>query len=109
MSHEETVKKKLYDLWLKEAQRVEKYDKSWKEMRVCLGSGIVKVQGLTKVHRMIDTIEDFGIDMDMLDVLNPSYDELHQVYNAINSYREAVRFLKELKNDMARKNHGDFV
>ena len=109
MSYEETIKNKLYNLWLKEAQRIDVHNKGWKNTRVGLGSGIVKIQGLTKVHRMIDTIEDFGIDMDMLDVLNPSYDELHQVYNAINSYREAVRFLKELKNDMARKNHGDFV
>ena len=106
MSYEDTVKSKLYNLWLKESRRIDKRNKGWRKMRVSLGSGILKVQGLTKVHKIIDTIEDFGIDMDMLDALNPSYDELYQIYNAINSYRESVRLLRELKDDMARRNHG---
>ena len=105
MSYEEMVKNKLWNLWMKESKRNNHNDGGWKRMRVSLGSGIFKVQGLTKTHKIIETIEDFGIDMDMLDVLNPSYDELYQIYNHINFYRGSVRFLKKLKTDMARKNH----
>ncbi len=104
MSYEEMVKNKLWNLWVKESNRKNDID-GWKRMRVRLGSGMIKVQGLTKTNKIIETIEDFGIDMDMLDVLNPSYDELYQIYNHINFYRGSVKFLKKLKTDMARKNH----
>ncbi len=106
MSYEETVKAKLYELWLKEAYRIDLHNKGWRGERIMLGTGAVKIQGLTEVHKIISTIEGFGIDMDLLDVLKPSYDELNQIYNAINSYRIAVRKLKSLKDEMARKNHG---
>lgn len=98
MTHEEVVKAKLYDLWLKEAKRVQ--PKGWTRMRVSLGLGIVKKQGLTKIDKILDTIEDFGIDLAKLDAMEAGYDELFDVYTAIQSYRGSVRFLKELKNHM---------
>ncbi len=80
-------------------------DSLWTSQKVYLGNGIIKIQGLTRVSKVIDTIQDFGIDMDMLDSMDLGYDELHQLYNHINFYRGSVRYLKKLKNEMARKNH----
>jgi len=76
-----------------------------KVMRVSLGSGILKTQGLTKTSKILDTIQEFGIDMDMLDSLDLHYDELYQVYSQIKFYRRSVSYLKGLKTAMARKNH----
>ncbi len=76
-----------------------------KVMRISLGSGILKTQGLTKVSKILDTIQEFGIDMDMLDSLDLHYDDLYQVYSNIKCYRRSVGYLKGLKTAMARKNH----
>jgi len=70
-------------------------DSLWTKQTVSLGSGIVKTQGLTKISKILDTIGDFGIDMDMLDSMDLHYDELHQIYNHINFYRKSVRYLKK--------------
>jgi len=102
MSYEETVKNKLFELWKKD---VMKDNNGWKRMSINLGAGMLKTQGLAKVSKIVDTIQDFGIDMDMLDSMDLHYDELHEIYNHINFYRKSVRYLKELKNAMARENH----
>jgi len=102
MSYEETVKNKLFELWKKD---VMKDNNGWKRMSINLGVGMLKMQGLAKVSKIVDTIQDFGIDMDMLDSMDLGYDELHQLYNHINFYRKSVRYLKKLKTEMARKNN----
>lgn len=76
-----------------------------KVMRISLGSGIIKVQGLAKMDKILTAIEDFGIDLDLLDTMEPSYDKLYEIYKAIRTYRFAVGYLKSLKTDMAEKNH----
>ena len=78
-----------------------KNSNGWKRMRINLGLCIVKRQGLTKIDKIMDTIEDFGIDLDKLDDMECGYDELFDVYKAINSYRGSIRFLKELKQHMS--------
>ncbi len=80
-------------------------DSLWASHKVCLGNCPIKTQGLTRVSKIMDTIQDFGIDMDMLDSMDLHYDELHEIYNHINFYRKSVRYLKQLKNAMARSNH----
>ena len=82
---------------------------SWTKQTISLGSGILKIQGITEIRDILNTIEDFGIDMDMLDILNPSYDELHETYIAIKCYKSSVRYLKRLKNEMAKRNNGNYI
>jgi len=100
---EQAVKDKLWELWKKEAIRVEQYNNGWTKRSVSLGKGIMKNQGVTPIHEMMNAIEDFGIDLDELGSLNPNYDELHEIYTSINSYRTSIRFLKGLKNGMRRQ------
>ena len=77
----------------------------WTSQKIRLGNCPIKMQGLTRVSKVMDTIQEFGIDMDMLDSMDLGYDELHELYNHINFYRGSVRYLKKLKTEMARKNH----
>lgn len=78
---------------------------SWTSQKICLGNCPIKIQGITEIRDILHSIEEFGIDMDMLDTLNPSYDELHETYIAIKCYKSSVRYLKKLKSQMARENH----
>jgi len=80
-------------------------DSLWTSQKVCLGNCTIKIQGLAGISKIVNTIQDFGIDMDMLDSMDLAYDELHQLYNHINFYRKSVRYLKKLKIEMARKNN----
>ena len=80
-------------------------DSLWTSQKICLGNCPIKAQGLTRISKIMDDIQDFGIDMDMLDSMDLHYDELHEIYNHINFYRKSVRYLKQLKNAMARSNH----
>jgi len=97
---EQAVKDKLWELWKKEAVRVKKLPNGWIEKRVTLGKGILKNQGTAKVDKMMDAIVDFGIDLSRLGAMNPDYDELNEIYQAILGYRRAIRFLKNLKDHM---------
>lgn len=74
-----------------------------------MGNCPIKIQGITEIRDILNTIEDFGIDMDMLDTLNPSYDELHETYIAIKCYKSSVRYLKRLKTEMAKRNNGNYI
>jgi len=44
------------------------------------------------------TIKDFGININDLRKINPTYKELFEIYSAITAYRVSVEYLKELKN-----------
>ncbi len=106
MNYEEVVKQKLYELWLKESHRIDKHNKSWSGERIMLGSGILKIQGLTSISEILSTIQEFVIDVDMLDALDYKYDELEEVYRAVLSYRKSIRLLKDLKTKMQRNEDG---
>lgn len=97
---EKEIKDKLEEVWMKEAIRVSHIPNGWIEKRVTLGKGILKNQGIAKVDKMLDTIKDFGIGLDNLGSMNPDYDQINDIYQAIQSYRIAVRLLKELKEHM---------
>lgn len=97
MNYEETVKKKLFELWKKEAIRIEKINDGWERRKVNLGKGVIKIQGIVPVHNIIATIEGFGISLDKLKEYNLNYDQLFEIYEAIKAYRLSVRFLKDLK------------
>lgn len=101
MDIEEKTRKKLEKIWNKEAIRIQEYNKgSWIKKKVYLGRGILKNQGIAKVDKMLDTIKDFGISLDNLGSMNPDYDQINDIYQAIQSYRIAVRLLKKLKEHM---------
>jgi len=97
MNYEETVKKKLFELWKKEVIRIEPLNGGWERRRINLGKGVMKIQGITPVYDMIATIEEFGIPNAKLKEHNLGYDEIFEVYEAIKAYRLSVRFLKDLK------------
>ena len=98
MTYEEIVKNKLFNLWKKDSM---KGNNEWKGIRISLGLGIVKRQGLTNIDKILNTIEEFGIELDKLDAMECGYDELFDVYKAIQAYRGSIRFLKELKQHMS--------
>jgi len=100
MDREEKIRKKLEKAWTKEAIRVSHIPNGWIEKRVTLGRGILKNQGSDDMDEMFDTIEDFGISMDSLSSMNPDYDQINDIYQAILSYRTAVRLLKRLREHM---------
>ncbi len=98
---EDEIKRKLTEIWEKEAVRIEKHNQgSWIKKKVYLGRGILKNQGSADMDEMFDTIEDFGISMDNLGSMNPDYDQVNSIYQAILSYRTAVRLLKRLREHM---------
>lgn len=102
MTYEEHVKQKLWDLWVKKSKRVEKHDQGWKKLRIRLGIGAGKhPEGSITKDRMLLIIQEFGIDMDMLDAMNPTDAQLYEIYHAINAYRISVRYLKKLKEQMS--------
>lgn len=102
MTYEETVKQKLWDIWVKESNRVDKNKQVWKRMRIRLGIGAGKhPEGSVTKNQILEIIQDFGIDMDMLDAMNPTDAHLHEIYHAINAYRISVRYLKKLKEHMS--------
>ncbi len=101
MDREEKIKKELEKIWNKEAIRIQEHNKgSWIKKKVYLGRGILKNQGTAGMDEMLDTIEDFGISMDNLGSMNPDYDQINGIYQAIQSYRTAVRLLKRLREHM---------
>lgn len=101
MDREEKIRKKLEKTWSKEAIRIQEHNKgSWIKKKVYLGRGLLKNQGVAKVDKMLDTIKDFGIGLDNLGSMNLDYDQINNIYQAILSYRIAVRLLKELKEHM---------
>lgn len=78
------------------------------ETRIDLGRGILKNLSTvtlknqeTSIDNIWTTIEEFGIQRDHLKRLNPSYQELFEIYSAIRAYRISVKYLKELKNKFA--------
>ena len=98
---EDDIKRKLTEIWKKEAVRIEKHNQgSWIKRKVYLGRGILKNQGSADMDEMFDTIEDFGISMDNLGSMNPDHDQINDIYQAIQSYRTAIRLLKRLKEHM---------
>lgn len=100
---ENAIKEKLRRLWAKDMVRVKNYANGWQKKTVCLGKGIAKIQGLEKIQIILDEIEDFGIDMGSLNAIEPKYDELYEIYQAIIAYRRTVRYLKKLKGKMQSK------
>ena len=100
---EDEVKEMLHNIWKKDIVRVKNYANGWQEKTVSLGKGIVRIQGLEKIQIILDEIEDFGIDMEALNAIEPKYDELYEIYQAILSYRRTVRYLKKLKGKMQSK------
>jgi len=97
---EKDIKDRLTEVWKKEMIRVQNIPNGWIEKRITLGRGILKNQGIAKVDEMLDTIKDFGIGLDDLGSMNPDYDQINDIYQAILSYRIAVRLLKRLKEHM---------
>jgi len=97
MNYEEIVKKKLFELWKKEAIRIEKINQGWERRKVSLGQGVIKIQGTLPVYDMIKAIEDFGIPSEKLKEYNLNYDQINEIYDAIKAYRISVKFLKDLK------------
>ena len=100
MDREDKIRKELERLWKKEAVRIKKHNQGWERRKVSLGRGILKNQGTAGMDEMLDTIKDFGIGLDNLGSMNPDYDQINNIYQAIISYRIAVRLLKELKEHM---------
>jgi len=94
------IKKRLWKVWEKEAIRIEPIIGSWERRRVNLGKGSLKIQGIVPVHEILNTIEDFGINLHALKKMDPKYDELFEIYEAIKTYRLVIRYLKDLKVHM---------
>ena len=97
MNYEEEVKQKLYNLWKKEAIRIEKINGGWERRRINLGKGVIKIQGIVPYNDMIENIDSFGIPKAKLDEYNLNYDQVFEIHEAIKAYRLSVRFLKDLK------------
>lgn len=104
MNYEEIVKKKLYEVWKKEAVRIEHINGGWERRKVMLGNCPIKIQGIKPIYEMIATIEDFGIPKANLDKLDMNYDQIFETYEAIRAYRVSVRFLKDLKMKLGGNN-----
>ena len=98
---EKDIKDKLTKVWEKEMIRVQHIPNGWLEKRVTLGKCTVKIQGTMPLQKMLDTIEDFGIDMNTLKKMEPDYDQVNAIHGAIKAYRIAVRYLRELKEHMS--------
>ena len=94
------IKKRLWKAWEKEAIRIKPIIGSWERRRVYLGKCSFKIQGIVPIHEIFNTIEDFGINSQALKEMDPKYDELFEIYEAIKSYRLAIRYLKDLKEHM---------
>ncbi|MEM4252684.1 MAG: hypothetical protein QXE84_04070 [Candidatus Nitrosotenuis sp.] len=62
-----------------------------------LSSILVDEDGVS-LENIWQTITDFGINREDLKKLNPTYQELFEIYSAIRAYRISVKYLKELKN-----------
>lgn len=103
MDREEKIKKELEKIWNKEAIRIQEHNKgSWLKKKVYLGRGILRNQGTANMEEMLDTIEDFGIKGAYdLGSMNPDYDQINEIYQAIISYRKAVRLLKDLREHLS--------
>ncbi len=97
---EEEIKKHLEEVWEKEAIRVSYIPNGWVEKRATLGKGTVKLFGMLDIKEMMDYIESFGIDVKVFQKMNPDYNQIRDVYNAITIYRFAVNILKDLKEHM---------
>jgi len=97
---EEELKQKLFDLWKKEAVRVRKHNSGWKSKKISLGYGIMKNKNKPRMQKILDTIEDFGISVEALMHMKPSYDRLFEIYESITVYRYAIRYLRNLKEHM---------
>lgn len=100
---EDELKRKLTEIWEKEAVRIEKHNQgSWIKKKVYLGRGILRNQGTANMEEMLYTIEDFGIKGAYdLGSMNPDYDQINEIYQAIISYRKAVRLLKDLREHLS--------
>ena len=102
---EKEIKDRLEEVWMKEAIRVSYIPNGWIEKRVTLGKGIGKNLGMIDVDSMLDTIADFGINLDDLGGMNPDRTTIEGIYRAIESYRMGVRYLRDLKEHMGTFNN----
>lgn len=98
---EKDIKEKLTDTWKKEMIRVSHIPNGWLEKRVTFGSCPIKIQGIIPLEVMYDTLDEFGMDIKILKEMKPTYDQIHEVYEAVKIYRIAVRYLKNLKEHMS--------
>ncbi len=96
---EKDIKDRVTDVWKKEMIRVQNIPNGWTEKRVTLGNGLTNYRE-KKLEKMLKVIEDFGIKVEILKAMEPTYDTICQVYESIKAYRLAVRYLKELKEHM---------
>ncbi len=103
---EKDIKDRLADVWKKEMIRVSHIPNGWIEKRVRLGMGIIKNQNMINIDGMLDVIADFGVNLDTLGDMNPNQKEIEEIYQAIVFYRQGVKYLKELKNRMQRREDG---
>ena len=97
---EKDINDELTKVWKKEMIRVQHIPNGWLEKRVTLGKCPVKLQGTESLREMLNIIEDFGVDIKTLKKMEPNYDLIHEIYEAIKAYRLAVRYLRELKEHM---------
>ena len=98
---EKDIKDRLTKVWEKEMIRVQHIPNGWLEKRVTFGKCTVKIQGTESLQKMLDTLEDFGIDMNTLKKMEPDYHLIFEIYEAVRVYRLAVRYLRELKEHMS--------
>ena len=105
-AREKDIKDRLTDTWKKEMIRVQNIPNGWIEKRITLGKGIGKNNGMINTDGMLDLIADFGINLDTLGDINPKQKEIEEIYQAIVFYRQGVKYLKELKNKMQRREDG---
>lgn len=97
MNREQEVKDRLHELWSKPSNNGFSYQ------RIKLGRGVMRIPTQLDIQTMLTTIEDFGIPMKEFHDLNLTYEQIHEVYLSITTYRMAVRFLKGFKERLSWK------
>lgn len=97
---EKDIKDKLTEVWKKEMIRVQNIPNGWIEKRLTLGKGIAKSNGTESIQKMLDVLEDFGIDIQLLKEMKADYDQIQEIYNAVIDYRISLKILRELKDHM---------